>query len=158
LEKEKHVAILPNPLEAKKACAEPSVFVEGSSTQRAPLMPSNDMVPASDDQRMDECPNFKAASSTARPSKLVAAYVKPLKLAVMKKETSRPSVKRAGPVQPAVMSKEADNSIVVAIMIAFSANVLQRSEAGMIKIVKSRTYVMPGVLPQEFRPPVQWDL
>ncbi|KAG5339021.1 hypothetical protein C0989_005410 [Termitomyces sp. Mn162] len=62
-----------SPPEVKKACTEPSVFVEGSLTQRAPLMPYNDIVPAGDDQRMDEHPDFKVALSSAGPSKPVAA-------------------------------------------------------------------------------------
>ncbi|KAG5352397.1 hypothetical protein C0989_002486 [Termitomyces sp. Mn162] len=126
--------------------------------QRAPLMLYNNMVPASDDQSMDKCPDLKVALSFAGLSKPVVAQVKPPKPATMKKGTSRPSTKRAGTVQPAIASTEADNSIVVATPIAFLANVSQGSEAGMIEVLKSRTYVMPGVLPQEFRPPVQWDL
>ncbi|KAG5335209.1 hypothetical protein C0989_001860 [Termitomyces sp. Mn162] len=47
--KGKQEATPPNSLEAKKACTKPSVFVEGSSIQRAPLVPYNDMVPAGDD-------------------------------------------------------------------------------------------------------------
>ncbi|KAG5352027.1 hypothetical protein C0989_004170 [Termitomyces sp. Mn162] len=73
LGKGKHVASSPNPPEAKKACTEPSVFVKESLTQRAPLMPFDDIVPASDDQVIDEHPDFKAALSFAGPSKSVVA-------------------------------------------------------------------------------------
>ncbi|KAG5732776.1 hypothetical protein E4T56_gene2844 [Termitomyces sp. T112] len=158
LEKGKHVATPSNPPEAKKACTEPSVFVEGSSTQRAPLVPYDDVVPAGDDRRMDKHPDFKVASSTAGPLKPMAAQAKQPKPAATNEGTSRPSTKRAGTVQPAIMSTEADNSMVIATPIAFLANVPQGSEAGMIEVLKLRTYVMPGVLPQEFRPPVQQDL
>ncbi|KAG5338033.1 hypothetical protein C0989_008365 [Termitomyces sp. Mn162] len=49
LGKEKCIATPPNPPEAKKVHTEPSMFVEGSSTQRAPLVPYDDMVPTGDD-------------------------------------------------------------------------------------------------------------
>ncbi|KAG5338614.1 hypothetical protein C0989_006813 [Termitomyces sp. Mn162] len=79
LGKEKQIATPPNPPEVKKAHTKPFVFVKGSSIQRALLMPYDDMVPADDDQRMDEHPDFKAALSSAGPSKPVAAKVKPPK-------------------------------------------------------------------------------
>ncbi|KAG5342443.1 hypothetical protein C0989_001507 [Termitomyces sp. Mn162] len=101
---------------------------------------------------------FKVASSSAGPSKPVVAQVKLPKPVVIKEGISRPSTKRAGTMQPAVMSTEADDSTVVATPIAFPANVPPGSEAGMIEVLRLRTYVMPGVLPQKFRPPVQWDL
>ncbi|KAG5718189.1 hypothetical protein E4T56_gene18848 [Termitomyces sp. T112] len=116
----------------------------------------NNMVPAGDDQRMDKCPEFKVTLSTAGPSKPVAAQVKQPKPAATKEGTSRPSTIKDGTVQPAVASTEADNSMVITTPIAFPANVSQGSEAGMIEILELRTYVMPGVLPQEFKPPVQW--
>ncbi|KAG5716348.1 hypothetical protein E4T56_gene8682 [Termitomyces sp. T112] len=154
LGKGKHVATPPNLLEAKKPCTEPSVFLEGSLTQRAPLMPYDDMVPAGDDQRMDEHPDFKAASSSTEPSKPVAAQVKPPKPVATKKGPSKPSTKGAGTEKPAAMVTEADDSTVVTTPISFPANVPQRSEASVIEVLESRTYVMPGVLPQEYRPPV----
>ncbi|KAG5715727.1 hypothetical protein E4T56_gene508 [Termitomyces sp. T112] len=157
LGKGKCVACLPNPPEAKKACTEPSVFVEESSTQRAPLVPHNDVVPAGDDQKMDEHPDFKAALFSAGPSKPVAAQAKPLKPAAIKEGTLRPSTKQASITKPAVASTEADDSMVIATLIAFPANIPQGSEAGMIEVLKSRTYVMPSVLPQEVQLPVQWD-
>ncbi|KAG5352724.1 hypothetical protein C0989_000769 [Termitomyces sp. Mn162] len=49
LEKGKQIATPPNPLEAKKACTEPSVFVKGSLIQRALLMPYDDIVLAGND-------------------------------------------------------------------------------------------------------------
>ncbi|KAG5733794.1 hypothetical protein E4T56_gene8177 [Termitomyces sp. T112] len=154
LGKGKHVATPPNPPEAKKAHMKPSVFVEESSTQRAPLMPYDDMVPAGDDQRMNKHPDFKATSSFARPSKPVVAQVKLPKLAATKEGTSKPSTKRAGTGQLAATVIEADNSMVI----AFPANVPQGAEAGVIEVLKLRTYIMPGVLPQEYRPPVHQDL
>ncbi|KAG5334840.1 hypothetical protein C0989_002806 [Termitomyces sp. Mn162] len=154
LGKGKWVATPPNPLEAKKACTEPSVIVKGFLTQRAPLMPYNDMVPAGDDQRMDKLPDFKVASSSARPSKPVAAKVKPPKPAATKEGISKPSTKKAGTGQSTATVTEADNSIVIATPIAFPANVHQVVEAGVLEVLDSRTYIMPGVLPQEYRPPV----
>ncbi|KNZ73985.1 hypothetical protein J132_08879 [Termitomyces sp. J132] len=157
LEKGKHVASPPNPPEAKKACTKPSVFVKGSSTQRALLMPHDDVVPAGDDQKMDEHPDFKEASSTAGPSKPVAALVRPPKPAAISERSSKPSTKWAGTVKPAVVPAEADNSVVIVTPIAFVANVLQGAEAGMIEVHKSRTYVMPSALFQEQMPPVHQD-
>ncbi|KAG5348999.1 hypothetical protein C0989_006643 [Termitomyces sp. Mn162] len=93
-----------------------------------------------------------------RPSKPVAAQVKLPKPAATKEGAVKPSIKWASTTKPAVMSTEADNSMVVAILIAFPANVPQGSEAGIIEVLKLRTYIMPGVLPQEVWPPVQWDL
>ncbi|KAG5351897.1 hypothetical protein C0989_004618 [Termitomyces sp. Mn162] len=46
--KRKQVASPLQPPEAKKACMEPSVFVKGSSTQRAPLVPYDNDVLAGD--------------------------------------------------------------------------------------------------------------
>ncbi|KAG5338555.1 hypothetical protein C0989_007059 [Termitomyces sp. Mn162] len=157
LGKEKWVATPPNPPEAKKAHTEPSVFFKGSSTQRAPLVPYNDMVPAGDDQRMDECSDFKAALSSAGLSKPVVAKVKPPKPVATKERISKPSTKKAGTGQSSVMVTEADDSLVITTPIAFLANVPPESEAGMIKVLGLRTYVMPGALPQELRLPVQRD-
>ncbi|KAG5337584.1 hypothetical protein C0989_009269 [Termitomyces sp. Mn162] len=158
LEKGKWIATLPNLPEAKKACTEPSVFVKGFLTQRAPLVPYNGRVPAGDDQRMDKCSDFKVASSLAGPSKLVVAKAKLPKPAATKEGMSKPSTKKAGTRQAAAMVTEADNSTVISMQIAFPANVFQGAEAGVIiKVLKSRTYVMPGVLPQEYRPPVHQD-
>ncbi|KAG5335794.1 hypothetical protein C0989_000304 [Termitomyces sp. Mn162] len=120
-------------------------------------MPYNDVVPASDDQRMDEHSDFKAASSSAELSKSVVAQAKLPKPAAIKEGTSRPSTKQAGTTKPAVASTEADDCIVITIPIAFPANVPQRSEAGMTEVLKLRTYYMPSALPQEVWPPVQWD-
>ncbi|KAG5735354.1 hypothetical protein E4T56_gene12823 [Termitomyces sp. T112] len=114
----------------------------------------NDMVPAGDDQGMDELSDFKAASSSARPSKPVVAQVKPSKPVATKEGTSKPSTKKAGTKQSTAMVTEADNSMVIATPIAFPAHVPQGAEAGVIKVLNLRTYVMPGVLPQEYRPPV----
>ncbi|KNZ74178.1 hypothetical protein J132_07612 [Termitomyces sp. J132] len=143
LGKGKQVATSPNSPEAKKACTKPSVFVEGSLTQRAPLMPYNDRVPASDDQRMDELPDFKVPLSSARPSKPVVAKVQLPKPAATKKRISKPSTKKAGTRQSAATVTEADNSTVVVTLIAFLANVPQGAEAGVIKNLDSRTYIMP---------------
>ncbi|KAG5350442.1 hypothetical protein C0989_011037, partial [Termitomyces sp. Mn162] len=142
---------------AKKAHTKPSVFVEGFSTQRAPLMPYNDMVPAGDDQRMDEHPDFKAASSSARPSKPVAAKVKLSKPAAAKEGMSKPFTEKVNTRQSTAIVIEADDSMVVATPIAFLANVPQGAEAGVIEVLDLRTYAMPGVLPQEYRPPVHQD-
>ncbi|KNZ80343.1 hypothetical protein J132_06324 [Termitomyces sp. J132] len=150
----KRVATPPNPPEAKKVCIDPSVFVKGSSTQRAPLMPYDDIVPASDDYRMDKHPDFKVASSSAGPSKPVAAKVKLPKPAVTKDGMSKPSMKKAGTRQSSAIVTEADNSTVVAMTIAFLANVSQGAEADVIKVLELRISVMPGMLPQEFRPTV----
>ncbi|KAG5351550.1 hypothetical protein C0989_005991 [Termitomyces sp. Mn162] len=145
--KGKHVASPSDLLEAKKACTEPSVFVKESSTQKAPLMPYNDVVPVGDGQKMDEHPNFMVALPTAGPSKPVVVQVKLLKPAVTKEGTSRPSTKQAGTVKPAIVSTGGDNSMVIAIPIAFLVNVPQGAEAGMIEVLKLRTYVVPGALP-----------
>ncbi|KAG5335169.1 hypothetical protein C0989_002042 [Termitomyces sp. Mn162] len=120
LGKEKQIATPPNPPEAKKAYTEPSVFVKGSSTQRAPLVPYDDRVPAGDDQRMDKHPDFKAALSY-KGGNIKALY--------------KESWHWAG-----------------------LSNVPQGAEAGVIKVLDLRTYVMPSVLPQEYRPPVHQDL
>ncbi|KAG5727754.1 hypothetical protein E4T56_gene20812 [Termitomyces sp. T112] len=157
LGKEKWVATTPDPLEAKKACTEPSVFVKRSLTQRAPIMPYNNMVPASNNQKIDKHPDFKMALSSAGPSKLVAAKVKLPKLVATKERMSKPSTKKAGTGQSSAIVTEADNSMVIATPIAFLTNIPLESEAGMIKVLRSRTYVMPGALPQEFGPPVQRD-
>ncbi|KAG5335749.1 hypothetical protein C0989_000472 [Termitomyces sp. Mn162] len=154
LGKGKQIATPSNPPEAKKAHTEPSVFVKGSSTQRAPLVPYNNRVPASDDQRMDECPDFKVASSSVGPYKPVAAKIKLPKPSAGKEGMSKPSTKKASTRQATAMMIEADNSTVVATPIAFPANVPQGAEAGIIKVLKLRTYAMPSVLPQEYRPPV----
>ncbi|KAG5351552.1 hypothetical protein C0989_005993 [Termitomyces sp. Mn162] len=119
-------------------------------------MPYN-VVPASNDQRMDEHPDFKAVSSTAGLSKPVAAQVKLPKPAATREGSSRPSIKWAGTAKPAIVSIEADNSIVVATPIAFLANFLQGAEAGMIEVLKLRTYIMPSVLSHEYMLPVNWD-
>ncbi|KAG5348981.1 hypothetical protein C0989_006725, partial [Termitomyces sp. Mn162] len=125
LEKEKQIATPPNLPEAKKACTKPSVFVKEFSTQRAPLMPYNDRVPADDNQRMDEHSDFKVASSSAGPSKPVVAKAKSPKPAATKKGISKPSMKKASTRQATAMVIEADDSTVVATPIAFLANVLQ---------------------------------
>ncbi|KAG5716193.1 hypothetical protein E4T56_gene10758 [Termitomyces sp. T112] len=124
LEKGKQVATPPQPPEAKKACMEPSVFVKGSSTQRAPPVPYNDDVPASNDQRMDKHPDFKASLSTAGPSKLAAAKARPPKPAAAKAGPSRSATAKAGTVKPAITSVVADHPVVIATPIAFPANVL----------------------------------
>ncbi|KAG5350630.1 hypothetical protein C0989_010027 [Termitomyces sp. Mn162] len=103
-------------------------------------------MPANNDQGMDEHPDFKVASSTAGPLKPVAAPMKLPKPAVTREGSSRPSTKQAGTTKPAVASTEADDSIVITTPIAFLANVLQGAEAGMIEVLKSRTYVMPSAL------------
>ncbi|KAG5352723.1 hypothetical protein C0989_000768, partial [Termitomyces sp. Mn162] len=90
---------------------------------------------------------------SARPSKPVAAKLKLPKPAATKEGTSKPSTKKAGTGQSAAILTESDDSIVIATLIAFPANVSQRAEAGVIKFLNLRTYVMPGVLPQEYRPP-----
>ncbi|KNZ77452.1 hypothetical protein J132_05410 [Termitomyces sp. J132] len=141
LEKGKWIATLPNLPEAKKACTEPSVFVKGFLTQRAPLVPYNGRVPAGDDQRMDKCSDFKVASSLAGPSKLVVAKAK----------AAKTSSNQGGNVK--ALHKESWHQAGCC-----NANVFQGAEAGVIiKVLKSRTYVMPGVLPQEYRPPVHQD-
>ncbi|KAG5340639.1 hypothetical protein C0989_000894 [Termitomyces sp. Mn162] len=117
-------------------------------------MPYDDMVPAGDDQRMDELPDFKAALSSAGPSKPVAAKAKLPKPVATKEGTSKSSTKKAGTRQSAAIVTEADNSTVIATPIAFLVNVPQGAEAGVIEVLKLRTYVMPSVLPQEYRPPV----
>ncbi|KAG5334149.1 hypothetical protein C0989_004290 [Termitomyces sp. Mn162] len=145
--KGKRIATPPNSPEVKKTCTKPSVFGEGFSTQMAPLVPYDDIIPAGNDQRTDKCPDFKAALSSAGPSKPVAAKVKLPKPAATKKGTSKPSTKKAGTGQSSAMVIEADNSMVVTTTIAFLANVPQEAEAGIIEFLKSRTYVMPGMLP-----------
>ncbi|KAG5350694.1 hypothetical protein C0989_009674 [Termitomyces sp. Mn162] len=147
LEKEKQVAFPPQLLEAKKACTEPSVFVKSSSTQRAPLVPYNDDVPASDDQRMDKHPDFKVSLSTAGSSKPAAAKAEPLKPVVTKAGLSRSATAKASTVKPA-------NPVVIATLVAFPANVPQRSEAGMIEVLKLRTYNIPTALSYKHFPPV----
>ncbi|KNZ73142.1 hypothetical protein J132_00977 [Termitomyces sp. J132] len=120
-------------------------------------MPYDNIVPAGDDQVMDKHPDFKVALSSAGPSKSVAAQVKLSKLAATKEGVVKSFTKWAGTAKPAVVLIEADNFVVIATLIAFPVNVLQESEAGMIEVLKLRTYVMPGALSQEVRPPVQWD-
>ncbi|KAG5350373.1 hypothetical protein C0989_011313 [Termitomyces sp. Mn162] len=124
LGKGKCVASLPDPPEAKKACTEPSVFVEGFSTQRALLVPYDDVVPASDDQMMNKHLDFKVALSTAGLSKPVAAPIRLPKPAMIRKRSSKPFTEQASTAKPAIVPVEADNSVVVATLIAFPANVL----------------------------------
>ncbi|KAG5351151.1 hypothetical protein C0989_007721 [Termitomyces sp. Mn162] len=69
LGKGKQVVSPPHLPEPKKACTKPSVFVKGSLTQRAPLVPYNDQVPASEDQLMDVCPDFGVPTAMAGPSR-----------------------------------------------------------------------------------------
>ncbi|KNZ81368.1 hypothetical protein J132_01061 [Termitomyces sp. J132] len=140
LRKGKQIATPSNPPEAKKACTKPSVFVKGSLTQRAPLVPYNDIVPAGDNQRMDKHLDFKAALSSAGPSKPVAAKVKLPKPVATKEGMSKPFTKKAGTGQSSAMVTEADDSMVITTPIAFPANVPPGSEAGMIKVLGSSTY------------------
>ncbi|KNZ77662.1 hypothetical protein J132_04556 [Termitomyces sp. J132] len=55
------------------------------------------------------------------------------------------------------MVTKVDNTTVIATPIAFLANVPQGAEAGVIEVLTLRTYIMPGVLPQEYRPLVHQD-
>ncbi|KAG5351209.1 hypothetical protein C0989_007439 [Termitomyces sp. Mn162] len=157
LEKGKWIATPPNPPEAKKAHTKPSVFVEEFSTQRAPLILYDDIVPAGNNQSMDKHPDFKVALSSAGPSKPVVAKVKPPKPAATKEGMSKPSTKKAGTGQASAMVTKADDSTVITTPIALPANVPQGTEAIVIEVLKLRTYVMPGVLPQEYSPPVHQD-
>ncbi|KAG5338732.1 hypothetical protein C0989_006396 [Termitomyces sp. Mn162] len=97
--KEKHVASPPQLPEAKKAHTKPSLFVKGSSTQRALPVPYDDDVPASDDQRMDEHPDFMVPLPVAGPSNPVTAKDRPPKPAVAKAELSRSTMTKAGKVE-----------------------------------------------------------
>ncbi|KAG5717162.1 hypothetical protein E4T56_gene10092 [Termitomyces sp. T112] len=158
LEKEKHVASPPQLPEAKKAHTEPSVFVKGSLTQRAPPVPYDDDVPAGDDQRMDECPDLKVLLPIAGPSSPAAAKARPPKLAVAKAGPSRSTTLKAGTAKPAVTPVVADNPVIVATLIVFPANMPWVSEAGMIEVLKPRTYIISSILFQEPVPITHWDL
>ncbi|KAG5332542.1 hypothetical protein C0989_006973, partial [Termitomyces sp. Mn162] len=132
--------------EVKKACTEPSVFVKESSTQRAPPVPYGNDVPAGNDQRMDEHPDLKASLSTTGPSSPVAAKARLPNPAADNAGLSRSTTTKAGTAKPAVTPVVADDLVVVATPIAFPANVPQGSEAGMIEVLKPRTYIIPSGL------------
>ncbi|KAG5349300.1 hypothetical protein C0989_004766 [Termitomyces sp. Mn162] len=140
-------------LEAKKAHMEPSVFVEGSVTQRVPLVPY-DEVPAGDDQRMDKYPDFKVSLSITGPTTLVAAKVGPPKLAVAKAGPSRSTTAKAGTAKPATTPVVAANPVVIATPVAFPNDVMQGSEVGMIEVLKPMTYMIPFALSDKYFPPV----
>ncbi|KNZ76630.1 hypothetical protein J132_09375 [Termitomyces sp. J132] len=154
----KQVTFPPQPPEAKKAHTEPSVFVKGSLTQRVPLLPYDDDMPASDDWRMDEYPDFEMSPSTAGPLKLAVAKAGPPKPAAAKAGLSRPATVKAGSAKPATTLLVAANSMVIATPIVFLANVPQESEVGMIKVLKPRTYNIPTSLSHEYFPPVHCKL
>ncbi|KAG5719738.1 hypothetical protein E4T56_gene18556 [Termitomyces sp. T112] len=120
---------------AKKAHTKPSVFFEGALTQRAPLVPYDD-IPAGDDQLMEKHPDFRMPQFTAGSSRLAPA----------KAGLSRPATAKAGSTEPATIKVQADNSAVLTTPLAFSTNVPQGSEAGVIEVLESRTYTFPTAL------------
>ncbi|KNZ72569.1 hypothetical protein J132_02729 [Termitomyces sp. J132] len=99
---------------------------------------------------MDKCPDFKVSPSTAGLLTLAAAKAGLPKPAVAKAGPSRSATVKAGTAKLA-------NPVVIATLIAFSANVLQGSEAKVIEVLKLRTYVIPTALFYRYFPPVHWD-
>ncbi|KAG5335808.1 hypothetical protein C0989_000259 [Termitomyces sp. Mn162] len=157
LGKRKHVASPPQLPEVKKAHIKPSVFVKGSSTQRALPVPYADDVPAGDDQRMDKHPDFMVPSPAAGPLNPAVAKARLPKPALAKAGLSRSTMTKAGNAKPAVTPVVAGNPVVVTTPITFPVNMPQGSEVGTIEVLKSRTYTIPSFLSQELIPVVHWD-
>ncbi|KAG5330271.1 hypothetical protein C0989_009029, partial [Termitomyces sp. Mn162] len=124
---------------------------------KAQLVPYDDDVPAGDDQRMDKHPDYKVFLSTARPLKQVVAKAGPLKLVAVEAGPSRSATAKAGTVKPATTSVVAANPMVVATPVAFSPNVPQEPEVGMIEVLELRTYIIPTALSHEYFLPVHQD-
>ncbi|KNZ74943.1 hypothetical protein J132_05844 [Termitomyces sp. J132] len=137
--------------------------IQESLTQRALLVPYDDDVPTSDDKRMDKHPDFKASLSIAGLSTSVAAKAGLPKLAVAKAGPSGSTTAKAGPSRSTTAKAGsaklvvAANPVVVATLIAFPANVLQGSEAGMIELLETRTYDIPTGLLHKYFLPVHLD-
>ncbi|KAH0591485.1 hypothetical protein H2248_001551 [Termitomyces sp. 'cryptogamus'] len=157
LGKGKCVASPPQLPEAKKAHTKPSVFVEGSSTQRALPMPYNDDVPAVNDQRMDKHPDFRVPLPVAGPLTPSAAKARLPKPAVAKAGPSRSATAKAGTMKLAINPVVADDPVVIAIPIGFPVNMLWGLEAEMIEVLKLRTYIIPSTLSQEPVSITHWD-
>ncbi|KAG5719719.1 hypothetical protein E4T56_gene18511 [Termitomyces sp. T112] len=157
LGKEKQVASPLQLPEAKKACTEPSVFVGGSSIQRAPFVPYDDDLPAGDDQRMDKHPDFKASLPIAGLSSPAMAKARLPKPAAAKAGPSRSTTTKANSVKPAITPIVADDPVVVATLIAFPVNMPWGSKVGMIEVLKSRIYIIPSFLSQEPVPVMHQD-
>ncbi|KAG5337218.1 hypothetical protein C0989_010259 [Termitomyces sp. Mn162] len=96
---------------------------------------------------MNKHPDFKVPPSTAGPLKLVVAKAVPSRLAMAKTSSAK----------PATTLLVATNSVVVATLIAFPANVLYGSEAGMIEVLKPRTYNILTALSHEYFSLVHWN-
>ncbi|KNZ72594.1 hypothetical protein J132_02595 [Termitomyces sp. J132] len=121
------------------------------------LVPYDDDVPASNDQRMDKHLDFKASLSTAGLLKPAMAKAGPPKPTVAKTGPSWSTTANTGSTKPATTPVVADNPVVVTTPVAFPVNVLEESEAEMIEVLKLRTYIIPSVLFHKYFLLVHWD-